>query len=124
AVASPRPLTGVAHVPRQAMITVLGSADPAELAGALVAAGVGVDMMGPGSPGDGSLSFAVDAEEASSARRALGSLGWGEGEVLASLGKVSLVGNALRADPETAGRVPEVLVGAGLGVAALWAPFA
>ncbi len=118
AVASPRPLTGVAHVPRQAMITVLGSADPAELAGALVAAGVGVDMMGPGSPGDGSLSFAVDAEEASSARRALGSLGWGEGEVLESLGKVSLVGNALRADPEMAGRVPEVLAGAGLGVAA------
>jgi aspartate kinase len=119
----PRPLAGVAHVPRQVMLTVggrPGAAAVVELSEALAQAGVEADMIGPPAPGDGRLACAVGTEEAPSARRALGALGWGEPEVLESLGKVSLVGSALRSDPEMAGRVPEVLAGAGLGVAAWW----
>jgi aspartate kinase len=119
----PRAVTGVAHAPGQALVTLPGVADPAaaatRLSLALAGAGVEADMVGLLGPGKGGrLGCAVPAEQAAAACRAVAGLGSGEAVSRSPLAKVSVVGEGLRSDPRLVARVPAVLSGAGIEVAA------
>jgi len=120
---SPRPVTGVAHAPGQALVAVALAADSpsarADLDAALAGAGVEADLLGlvgPGQPGE--IGCVIPADQSAAARRAAASVAAGRVVVNGPLGKVSVVGEGLRTDPGLAARVPGVLAGAGVEVVA------
>lgn len=124
--AHPGPITGVAHAPDQAMVTVQGPPDPAaacaELAAALAAAGVEADLMTPVGPEESpAVAFAVPADQVAAARRAAAGTGPAEAFVREHLGKVSVIGDGMRSDPGLAARVPGALVEAGIEVVGAFA---
>jgi aspartate kinase len=116
-------VTGVAHAPAQALVTVSGLTDPSaaegELVSALARAGVEADLLGrPGRGEGGELLFAIPVDQATAASRAATVVALGEVEVQSPLGKVAVVGEALRTDPGRAERVPALLADAGIAVVA------
>ena len=120
---SPRPVTGVAHAPGQALVAVALAADSpsarADLDAALAGAGVEADLLGLVGPGQpGKIGCVIPADQSAAARRAAASVAAGRVVVNGPLGKVSVVGEGLRTDPGLAARVPGVLAGAGVEVVA------
>jgi len=123
-VGAARAVTGVAHAPGQALVTLTGVGDPAaasvELVAALARAGVEADLLGLPGPGrEGELVCAVAVEQAAAAHRAASAVVEPASvAVEGPLGKVAVVGEVLRSDPGRAARVPGVLSGAGIEVVA------
>lgn len=121
-----RPVTGVALDRNHARIDVLGVRDTpgvaAQVFGALGAAGVSVDMIVQGVPGDGSrqqMAFTVAQDAVDDALEAvnpvLERIG-GRAAASADVAKLSIVGIAVGSTPGVAGRMFEAVAAAGANI--------
>jgi aspartate kinase len=110
----PAGLVGVAHDPDATLVGLTGGAGPAAVAAALEAAGIPAGMVGMGPGGAGA---AVPGDQAAAAVAALAA-GGGPGTVTLNeeVGKVSLVGAALRSRPQPADEVAAALERGGISV--------
>lgn len=117
ATGGPASLVGVAHDPDQALVALGNGADASAVAAALEAARVAVDTVGIGPAGAGA---AVPRDQAAAAVAALAALAATEGSGTVILdeevGKVSVVGAALRDRPERAAEVTAALERGGIEV--------
>jgi aspartate kinase len=114
AISGPAVLAGVAHDPDSTLVGLAGGIDPGMVAAALQTAGVPADTVGMGPAGAGA---AVPGDQAAAAVAALAATG-GTGAVTLDeeVGKVSLVGAALRSRSQAAAEVPALLKGGGIPV--------
>lgn len=110
----PAGLVGVAHDPDTALVGLAGGADSAAVAAALGAAGIPADTVGTGPEGEGA---AVPGDQAAAAVAALAASG-GPGAVILDeeVGKVSVVGAALRSRSQAAAEVSASLERGGIPV--------
>ena len=117
ATGGPARLAGVAHDPDQALVGLAGGTDAGVVAAALEAAGIGTGTIGTGPAGVGA---AVPRDQAAAAVAALAALAADEGAGTVTLeeevGKVSVVGAALRARPEAGEEVAGALGRGGIEV--------
>jgi aspartate kinase len=114
AISGPAGLAGVAHDPDAALVGLAGGGDPGLVAAALEAAGVPAGTVGMGPAGAGA---AVPGDQAAAAVAALAASG-GPGAVTLDeeVGKVSVVGAALRFRSQAAAEVSAALERGGIPV--------